>query len=59
MNIRGNNPMTTAVTFKLSQEERELIEQYAFRNSMTISEAIRDILERHVKEKKENKNGTF
>lgn len=50
MNIRGDTPMTTSIAIKLTPDERKELESYAARHSMTISEAVRDILERHVKE---------
>lgn len=50
MNQIGLNPMDSRVCIRFSDEEREMVETYAARHGMTISEAIRDILERHVKE---------
>lgn len=50
MNQRGDTPMGTKMTIMLSKEERASIESYAARRGMSISEAIRQILERHVKE---------
>ena len=50
MNQIGNNPMNIRVSIRVSSEERELIERYARMNGISVSVAIRDILERHVKE---------
>lgn len=52
MNMRGNNAMLTTVRISVTQEQRQLIEKYAFKNGQSISDAVRYIVEQHVRHEK-------